>query len=146
MTRARWVVLAVALITALWSGWQLQTMRFGLEITDLAVGTTPATVTRLPGITSAPVVVIAHGFAGSRQLMEGFALTLARAGYIVVSYDLAGHGRNPVPMSGDVSVITGTTQVLMDELARVSDAALALPGADVGRCVSHQWHNASADG
>lgn len=105
-------------------------MRFGLEITDLAVGTTPATVTRLPGITSAPVVVIAHGFAGSRQLMEGFALTLARAGYIVVSYDLAGHGRNPVPMSGDVSVITGTTQVLMDELARVSDAALALPGAD----------------
>lgn len=62
--------------------------------------------------------------------MEGFALTLARAGYIVVSYDLLGHGRNPVPMSGDVSIVEGTTQVLMDELARVSDAALALPGAD----------------
>ena len=94
-----------------------------------SVGTRPATVTRLPGITSAPVVVIAHGFAGSRPLMEGFALTLARAGYIVVSYDLAGHDRNPVPMSGDVSVVTGTTHVLMDELGRVSDAALALPGA-----------------
>ena len=130
VTRARWAVLAVALTLAFWSIWQLETVRSGLEITPITVGTTPATVTRLPGITSAPVVVIAHGFAGSRQLMEGFALTLARAGYITVSYDLAGHGRNPVPMSGDVSVITGTTQVLMDELARVSDAALALPGAD----------------
>ena len=130
MTRARWAVLAVAFTLALWAIWQLQSVRAGLEITDLSVGTTPATVTRLPGIASAPVVVIAHGFAGSRPLMEGFALTLARAGYIVVSYDLAGHGRNPVPMSGDVSVVSGTTQVLMDELGRVSDAALALPGAD----------------
>lgn len=130
MTTARWLVLAVAAFAAVWSIWQLQAVRAGLEITSLSIGTTPATVTQLPGVTAAPVVVIAHGFAGSRQLMEGFALTLARAGYIVVSYDLAGHGRNPVPMSGDVSVVTGTTQVLMDELARVSDAALALPGAD----------------
>ncbi|MBC7676510.1 MAG: alpha/beta fold hydrolase, partial [Rhodoferax sp.] len=130
VTRARWGVLALALIIAVWSIWNLQSARSGLEITPLTIGTTPATVTRLPGTTSAPVVVIAHGFAGSRQLMEGFALTLARAGYIVVSYDLAGHGRNPVPMSGDVTVVAGTTQVLMDELARVSDAALALPGAD----------------
>ena len=130
MTPARWFVLAFALVAAIWSIWHLQSMRMGLDIAPLNVGTTPATVTRLPGLTAAPVVVIAHGFAGSRPLMEGFALTLARAGYIVVSYDLAGHGRNPVPMSGDVSVISGTTQVLMDELARVSDAALALPGAD----------------
>ena len=129
VTRARWAGLAVALTLAFWAIWQLQSVRAGLEITDLSVGTRPATVTRLPGITSAPVVVIAHGFAGSRPLMEGFALTLARAGYIVVSYDLAGHDRNPVPMSGDVSVVTGTTHVLMDELGRVSDAALALPGA-----------------
>jgi hypothetical protein len=62
--------------------------------------------------------------------MEGFALTLAHAGYIAVTYDLQGHGRNPVPMSGDVTRIGGTTQILMDELLRLSDAALALPGAD----------------
>lgn len=130
MTRARWAVLAVALTLAFWSIWRLQSVRSDLEITSLTIGTTPATVTRLPGITSAPVVIVAHGFAGSRQLMEGFALTLARAGYIAVSYDLAGPGRNPVAMSGDVSVISGTPQVLMDELGRVSGAALALPGAD----------------
>lgn len=130
MTPARWIVLALALAGMLLSVWKLEAARAGLEITPLVAGTTPATVYRLPGAGPAPVVVIAHGFAGSRQLMEGFALTLARAGYIAVAYDLAGHGRNPVPMSGDVTVIEGTTQVLMAELRQVSDAALALPGAD----------------
>ena len=130
MSRARWAVLILALAGALLSVWQLERARAGVEITALAVGPTPATVYRLPGAGPAPVAVIAHGFAGSRQLMEGFALALARAGYIAVSYDLQGHGRNPVPMSGDVTRIGGTTRVLMDELGRVSDAALALPGAD----------------
>lgn len=123
-------VLALAMAAIMLSLWQLAGMRDGLERTGLDAGGTPATVWRLPGAEPAPVAVIAHGFAGSRQLMEGFAIALARAGYIAVAYDLAGHGRNPVPMSGDVTVIEGTTRVLMDELARVSDAALALPGAD----------------
>ena len=34
------------------------------------------------------------------------------------------------PMSGDVTRIDGTTTLLMDELARVSDVAMTLPGAD----------------
>lgn len=123
-------VLVVALAAIALALWQLLGMRDGLERRALDAAGTPATVWRMPGADPAPVVVIAHGFAGSRQLMEGFALTLARAGYIAVAYDLAGHGRNPVPMSGDVTVIEGTTRVLMDELARVADAALALPGAD----------------
>ena len=130
MTGARWIVLALALIGALYSAWQLERMRQGISISALQVGTTPATVYRLPTGGPAPVVVIAHGFAGSRQLMEGFALVLARAGYIAVSYDLQGHGRNPVPMSGDVTKIGGTTKLLMDELARVSEAAMALPGTN----------------
>jgi dienelactone hydrolase len=130
VTWLRWLVLFVALIGTAWSVWQLDRARAGLAISALSVGTTPATVTRMPSVTSAPVVIIAHGFAGSRPLMEGFVLTLARAGYIVVSYDLLGHGRNPVPMSGDVTDVDGTTKVLMDELGRISDAALALPGAD----------------
>lgn len=105
--------------------------RAGLEITALqGTGTTPATVYRLPGAAPAPVVVIAHGFAGSRQLMEPFALTLARAGYIAVTFDFEGHGRNPVPMSGDVSRIEGTTRRLVAETLRVAAAALRLPAAD----------------
>ncbi|MCC5974458.1 MAG: alpha/beta hydrolase [Rubellimicrobium sp.] len=130
MGRARWIVLAVAFCLAGVAVWMLEQDRRGLVIEPLLAGTTPATVFRPADGGDAPVVVIAHGFAGSRQLMESFALTLARAGYIAVSFDFQGHGRNPLPMSGDVNVIEGTTTVLMDETGRVSDAALALPGAD----------------
>ena len=140
MSRVRWAVLILALGAAALSVWQLERARAGIAIRALQVGTTPATVYSLARDPNAeyvllsrgeqPVVVIAHGFAGSRQLMEGFALVLARAGYIAVTYDLQGHGRNPVPMSGDVGRIDGTTRLLMEELGRVSDAARALRGAD----------------
>lgn len=93
-------------------------------------GTTPATITRLEGAPPAPVVVIAHGFAGSRQLMESYAFSLARAGYVAVSFDFEGHGRNPVAMSGDVTSVEGTTRLLMAETGRVADAALAVPHAN----------------
>jgi dienelactone hydrolase len=89
------------------------------------VGSTPVSVY---GTGPGPAVVIAHGFAGSRQLMEGYALTLARAGYYAVSFDFEGHGRNPTPMSGDVTQIAGTTRMLMDETRRVIDFAHELPG------------------
>jgi len=129
----RWVLAGVAAVALALSLWQLEGARRGLERFALDVpGGTPATVWREAGSGTgpAPVVVILHGFAGSRQLMEGFAIALARAGYLAVTYDLAGHGRNPVPMSGDVTSVEGTTRLLMDEARRVADAALALPGAD----------------
>ncbi|MCA3262095.1 MAG: alpha/beta fold hydrolase [Telmatospirillum sp.] len=129
--RARHVAAAlVGLLLCGISVWKLETARAGLTIAPLAVGTTPATVYRQADAAPAPAIVIAHGFAGSRQLMEAYALTLARAGYVAVSFDFAGHGRNPVPMSGDVSRIDGTTQLLMRETGRVVDAALALPYVD----------------
>jgi hypothetical protein len=108
--------------------WGLEAPRSGLEVTQASVGETPVTVMRGPQA-EGPVVVIAHGFAGSRQLMSAWQLSLARAGFITVSFDFEGHGRNPVPMSGDVTSIDGTTRLLMDETARVTDFAVGLPGA-----------------
>ncbi|MBF9029377.1 alpha/beta fold hydrolase [Rhodobacterales bacterium HKCCE3408] len=107
----------------------LEAPRTGLETRTLDIGGTPATLMQVPG-TRAPVVVIAHGFAGSRPLMAPIQLTLARAGYITVSFDFEGHGRNPQPMRGDVNDIDGTTQFLLDEMARVTDAAMELEGSD----------------
>jgi dienelactone hydrolase len=127
----RWLVLFVALAAMSLSIWKLESGRSGLTIAPLVgTGTTPATIYLRDGGGPAPVVVIAHGFAGSRQLMEGFAFTLAQAGYTVVSYDLEGHGRNPVPMSGDVTSIDGTTRLLVNEARRVAQAALAHPRSD----------------
>lgn len=124
------LVLIVALAGAALSILRLEQAGVGLVTSTMQIGDTPVSVTALPDATDAPVVVIAHGFAGSRQLMLGFAQTLAQAGYIVANYDLQGHGRNAVPMSGDVASVDGTTRLLVEELDRVIDAALALDGAD----------------
>ena len=127
----RWLVAALALAAIAVAVWQLESDRAGLTVAPLAVpGGTPATLYLRDGGDPAPVVVIAHGFAGSRQLMEPFALTLARAGYTVAAFDFEGHGRNPRPMSGDVTTVQGTTQFLMAETARVAETALAHPRAD----------------
>ena len=117
----------VALFALTIGVFQLEQERAGIPRETAQVGTTPVTIY---GAGPGPAVVIAHGFAGSRQLMEGYALTLARAGYYAVSFDFEGHGRNPIPMSGDVTQIDGTTRLLMDETRRVIDFARTLPGVD----------------
>jgi len=120
----------------------LERARARVETVGAVVGDTPVTVTRMPGA-EGPVVVIVHGFAGSRQMMQAWALSVARAGYIAVSLDLEGHGRNPVPMSGDVTSLNGTTRLLLEEIARVTDWAVGLGGAD-GR-VALIGHSMSSD-
>ena len=108
----------LALVAILLALVNLERGRSGLEIAKLDIGATPATLTRKQG-GSGPLVVIAHGFAGSRQLMQAYSLTLAQAGYSVLAFDFQGHGRNPIPMSGDVTSIDGTTRLLIEETRRV---------------------------
>lgn len=141
----RWgnlVVTTLALAVIALSVVMLQREQAGLQITDLAAGTTPATLYRQPGATG-PLVVVAHGFAGSRQLMRAYSLTLARSGYTVLAFDFEGHGRNPVPMSGDVTAIDGTTRRLVDETLRVLAAGRAIPG--VGPGVALLGHSMATD-
>lgn len=134
----------LALFAMALSIWSLERARAGLHVTPLIVpGGTPATLYLRPGDEPAPVVVIAHGFAGSRQLMDSYALTLAHAGYLAVSFDFEGHGRNPRPMSGDIGSVSGTTQLLMTETARVARAALTHPRAD-GR-LAYLGHSMASD-
>ena len=125
-----WVVAACALALIVTGVWRLEAQRAGVLIQDTEIGTTPVTFYAPKNADSAPLVVVAHGFAGSRPLMETYSLALAHTGYLVVAFDFVGHGRNPVPMSGDVSAIEGTTQLLVDETLRVMDATAARPEAD----------------
>lgn len=142
--RIRGGVAAIALIVMALCLWVLEGGRAGLAIAPFSVPDgPPATIYEPPGGDAAPVVVIAHGFAGSRPLMEPFALALARAGYLVVSFDFSGHGRNPRPMTGDVSAIDGTTRVLVEEVRAVARAALRHPRAD-GR-LAYLGHSMASD-
>lgn len=112
-------VLAVVLISV--SLWTLLSQSADVRVERVSVGTTPAMIFS-PAPQSGPtgpVVVIAHGFAGSQQLMQPFALSLARNGYTAITFDFLGHGRNPRPMAGDVTTEDGATRYLLDEVGRV---------------------------
>jgi len=126
----------LALVVILLSVLALERARAGVLITSWSQGTTPVTLYQAAG-TSGPVVVVAHGFAGSRQIMQAYSLRLAQAGYRVLAFDFEGHGRNPRPMSGDVTAIEGTTQLLIDETRRVIAAARGLPDAGPVAVLGH---------
>ncbi len=110
----------------------------GVETEHAHLGPTPVTVFRSEELTadaSLPVVVIAHGFAGSQQLMRPFAVSLARNGYLAVTFDYYGHGRNLEPLSGDVIDVDGATQALLAQTRQVVDYALSLSDAGDGLAV-----------
>lgn len=52
--------------------------------------------------------IVAHGFSGSKELMTGFGVELARAGITAYLFDFPGHGESPVGLSGgDATVRSG---------------------------------------
>lgn len=111
-------------------GWKLLAPMDELEIGRVEVGATPVTVYRSRTGEPAPAVVIAHGFAGSQQLMQPFAITLARNGYVAVTFDFLGHGRHPRALPGDVTSESGATRALVEELAKIADFARGLDASD----------------
>jgi pimeloyl-ACP methyl ester carboxylesterase len=119
----------LALVGALCVGlalWKLETARGDVVAQPVAIGHIPATVFRMPGTGPAPVVIIAHGFAGSQQLMASFAYTLARNGMIALTFDFAGHGRNPQPLTGNITREDGATLTLVGETEKVAAYARTL--------------------
>ncbi len=80
-----------------------------------------------------PGVLVAHGFAGSKQLMLGYGHVLAHAGYAVMLWDFDGHGANPTRLQRydlqqnlDVAL-----QALLNQ-SEVDPARLALLGHSMG--------------
>jgi dienelactone hydrolase len=119
------IALLAAGVIAL-SLWQIKGADRGIAVTPLAIGSIPATLFRPEAGGPSPVVVIAHGFAGSQQLMQSFALSFARNGYAALTFDFAGHGRNTTSMNGDLELIEGATRRLLDDLAKVAAEARRL--------------------
>jgi dienelactone hydrolase len=110
----------------------------GVAVERVQLGPTPVTIFRTADMAPTagwPVVLIAHGFAGSQQLMQPFAVTLAKNGYLAVTFDYLGHGRNLAPLGGDLTTVDGATQLLLDQTRTVADFALSLPGAGAGLAV-----------
>jgi pimeloyl-ACP methyl ester carboxylesterase len=132
---AFWLTGLLALIAIGAAVWQLEQAAHGVDISRQRLGDTPVTLFRPAGATASPMVLIAHGFAGSQQLMQPFALTLARNGFTAVTFDFPGHGRNPQPMSGGLKDQGESLRVLLASMAQTGDFAgqLARAGGGDGR-------------
>ncbi|MCG5548072.1 alpha/beta hydrolase [Halorhodospira halochloris] len=128
---ARHLVTGLAIVAFALSLFHLLSDRAGVERWHAEVGSTPVTVYQPEGMQEqAPAVLVSHGFAGSRQMMEGFALTMAQNGYIAVSFDYLGHGRHPEPLYGELGEWDGAAAVLMEQTRQVMEFARDLPNSD----------------
>lgn len=93
------LLIAVLFIAMSWLG--LQRAGSGLTSRFIEVDGTPMQIIMPTEAVSVPGVAIAHGFSGSKQLMLGYAYTLAHNGYGVLLWDLPGHGANQQPFEYD---------------------------------------------
>lgn len=103
--------------------------RDGLKRTDARAGATPVTVLEPESSEDdarRPAVVVAHGFAGARELMQALSLTLARNGYVVVSFDFPGHGDHPEPLGGSL----GSSERVASLRRALADAVAHARGLD----------------
>ncbi len=141
LLQAAVAVLALLMITV--AMLDLRDATQGLRVTRTMAGSIPVTVYVPADGRPAPAVVIAHGFAGSQQLMQPFATTLAHSGLVAVSFDLPGHGRNPQPLPGGLADQPTMAAALSAALAEVIALARRLPEAD-GR-VALLGHSMASD-
>lgn len=137
-----WVAMGLAFVCL----WQIDRARGDLRMTAVTVAGSPATVYRAVTMSEdAPLVVVAHGFAGSRRMMQAVSLTLARSGAAVIAFDFIGHGRNGALLSPDVGNIDGTTAELVNQTVAVARAARALPGMPSAGPLALVGHSMATD-
>ena len=121
------LLLVVVAVTALACAcFELRAAGAGVIVSKIVIDETPATVYRPASGAPSPVILIAHGFAGSQQLMQSFALAFARHGYVAVTFDFLGHGRNPLPLTGSITDPNGATRTLLEQTRNIAAVARTL--------------------
>lgn len=100
--KTKWALFAVGWLLVLLGGavaWKVQTSG-GVDVRDVRValeegGELSALLYVPPNATEvdpAPAVMAVHGYMNSRETQSGFAIELARRGYVVLAIDQTGHG------------------------------------------------------
>jgi dienelactone hydrolase len=103
----------------------------GGDVRSSSVNGIPVTLYSSGG--AQPTVVVAHGFAGSAQMVDPLARGLMRAGFTVVSFDFPGHGENGATLPADAADRRTSWDALTEPLAEVVDWTIAQPEVDRGR-------------
>ncbi len=139
--RSLLLVLAIAFIAL--SLWRLHAASDGVATEAVSIDGAPATIFRPQGQARGPVILIAHGFAGSQQLMQSFGYAFARNGYTAVTFDFPGHGRNPRPC-GAASPKSQARHAISSQRLRVRPPSLASWATDASRCWVTPWPRTSS--
>lgn len=103
MTRRKLGLIFLASLMILTGVWLLYRSTAGLVIHSGVAEGRPFQLIR-PQETNAkrPLVMLAHGLAGSGTIMKSLAFKVAHGGYDVLVWDFDGHGHNPYPMEEDI--------------------------------------------
>ena len=139
----RMLVAILALVAIGLGAWRLEAARDAVTLERIVLDGVPATVFAPARAARAPAVVIAHGFAGSQQLMQPFAIALARGGVLAITFDFPGHGRNAQPMRGRLDDDAAMSRPLLQALDAAIRHARESPRGD-GR-VALLGHSMAAD-
>jgi dienelactone hydrolase len=128
--RATQLVVGLILVGLAWV--QVLASTADVEVVTLIHDGLPVTLLVPAGVSDAPGVVVAHGFAGSAVLMRSFGLALASAGQVVALPDLPGHGANPARLhrggDGDdlVAAVAASADLLRGRPEVAADAIVLL--------------------
>ncbi len=135
------MVIAIVSIFIVFYTWQqLLGLHDNLEIDRGTLNNTPYTLYKPASFDtgkSYPLAVLSHGFAGSQQLMQPLAYTLAHNGYIAITFDYLGHGRHTQPLGGDIVDVKGATENLIEQTRTMVDFALRSGKAESLALVGH---------
>ncbi|NMG06542.1 alpha/beta hydrolase [Brasilonema sp. UFV-L1] len=124
-------VTALLLITVSW--WGVITARTGLVVRSLEPEGVPMLYVAPRNAEKIPGVLVAHGYAGSKQLMLGYAYVLAHAGYAVMLWDFSSHGANATPLErGSLQQNLDVAYAAILEQPEVDSSRLALLGHSMG--------------
>ena len=148
MKPLRLLVWALALCALAYGLIGLKQGEDGVSPQQIAIGAIPATLFAPPdGGPAKAIVLVAHGFAGSQQMMAPIATTLARNGYVAVTFDFSGHGRNLTPMPGGLAKLETSTAALLKDIDEVVRFARVGPGRmDALRWSAIRWPRISSCG
>ena len=97
MTRQKFFLLILAILLIVFSWMGVICARVGLVVRSLEYHDVPMLYFAPVDAEKVPGILVAHGFGVSKQVMLGYAYTLAHSGYAVILWDFDGHGANAAP-------------------------------------------------
>ncbi|MFM8320387.1 MAG: alpha/beta hydrolase [Chloroflexota bacterium] len=128
--------------------WQLQAAYYGLDVLRFTQDGLPVRIYLNKGADpeTRPLVLVGHGFAGSSEVMEGYALTFAHAGYTVAAWDFDGHGESLRRME-NADLVQNPRQVRQLMVARglTDNQRVAIVGHSMGSGVAVEFGKKYSD-